>query len=113
MFLLEPHDENNDLNLKVGFQLAYVFCDFLTHILQVGIVTDGDGPYQPGITDCTWTIAPQEATALYLTFSKLSLGGTTGDNQEQLEIMACESLACKSPIHIPGSPFSERSDILW
>jgi hypothetical protein len=82
--------------------------------MQYGIITDGDGPYQPGIDDCTWTIAPPGAKLLYLTFKKLSLGGNSGQDDEQLEIVACESIACSFPQNIPMSPFSQKSPtLLW
>ena len=77
--------------------------------VQYGIVTDGDGSYQPGVDDCTWTIAPPGATQLYLTISQLRLGGTVGDDDEELEIVACESTACNFPENIPRSPFTQRS----
>ena len=82
--------------------------------MQNGIITDGDGPYQPGVDDCTWTIAPPGADRLFLTLSKLSLGGISGNDDEELEIVACESIACVFPQNIPRSPFSQRSPtIRW
>jgi hypothetical protein len=77
--------------------------------MQHGIVTDGD---HDGPNDCTWTIAPPGATMLFLTFTKLSLGGTVGNDEEQLEIVSCESIKCSSPQNIPKSPFSQRSPTL-
>jgi hypothetical protein len=82
--------------------------------LQHGIITDGDSLHKPGFNDCTWTIAPPGATTLFLTFLKLSLGGTSGKDDEQLEIVTCESIACSSPQQIPRSPFSQKSTkIAW
>ena len=77
--------------------------------MQYGIITDGDEPFQPGLDDFTWTIAPLGATKLFLTFSKLSLGGNSGYDDEQLEIEACESIACTFPENIPLSPVSQRT----
>ena len=77
--------------------------------MQYGTITDGDGPYQPGVNEYTWTIAPPGANRLFLTLSKLSLGGIAGNGDEQLEIVSCESIACRSPKNIPKSPFSQRS----
>ncbi len=87
------------------FSFFFMTCLFL----QYGIITDGDGPFLSGVGDCSWTIAPPGATELYLTFSKLSLGGNSGQDDERLEIVACESISCSFPQNIPRSPFSQRS----
>lgn len=73
------------------------------------MISDGDGPYFPGVSDCTWIIAPTGASTLYLTLSSLVLGGAGGDEDDQLEISVCEDINCLSPINIPGSPFSQSS----
>jgi hypothetical protein len=81
---------------------------------QYGIITDGDGPAPKSFDDCTWTIAPPGATKIFLTFSTLSLGGYSGSDDEKLEIVACESIACNFPSDIPRSPFSQFSPkITW
>jgi hypothetical protein len=90
--------------------LNYIPVDLL--ILQYGIITDGDGAYTPDVDDCTWTVAPPGATKIFLTFTKLSLGGNAGNDDEQLEIVTCESIACNFPENIPRSPFSQHSPSL-
>ena len=76
---------------------------------QKGVVTDGDGPYIPGIDDCTWIIAPDGASTIYLTFSTLILGGAGGNDPETLELASCNDIACTSPIIILGSPYAQTS----
>ncbi len=82
----------------------------MTHIaLQLGTITDGDGSYVPGVDDCTWLIAPTNATKIQLIFSKLELGGSGGRDREILEIALCDDLECSQPRDIPGSPFDKDS----
>jgi hypothetical protein len=78
-------------------------------IWQHGTLTDGDRTYAPW-DDCTWFIAPQGASKVQLTFSKLELGGIAGNDHETLEVVVCEDLACRNPVHAPGSPYDEQSN---
>ena len=76
------------------------------------MISDGDGPYIPGVSDCTWFIAPPGATTLYLTFSSLVLGGADGLDPDQLQISVCKDLECLEPVDVVGSPFSKMDDHL-
>jgi hypothetical protein len=46
---------------------------FTGHDLQAGTISDGDGPYIPGVDNCTWLIAPSGATKLAIAFSKFQV----------------------------------------
>jgi hypothetical protein len=80
---------------------------------QQGTITDGDGPYTPGVDDCTWLIAPPGAKQLQLTLSKLELGGDGGEDNDMLEIVICKDRGCTEFQHITGSPFDKRSETLY
>jgi hypothetical protein len=77
---------------------------------QSGIISDNDGPYLPGEDDCSWMIAPTGASRIYLTITKLELGGMDGNAREELRIEVCQDFECRNPVDVAGSPFDQNSD---
>jgi hypothetical protein len=69
---------------------------------QEGIVTDGDGPYRPGIDSCVWIIAPAGARSITLNFSFFN---TIPDTVQTVSIDSCLDVLCNKPTPLSGSPY--------
>ena len=67
------------------------------------MVSDGDGPFIPGIDDCVWIIAPPGADRIHLNFLFFDMSPDYTYNNVNIDV--CDDLACSNPTKLQGSPF--------
>ena len=92
--------EDSALNFCFRFHSSVFF--------QFGTITDDDGAYVPGRSNCTWLIAPPATAYITIYFRKLMLGGAFGRDLESVDIDACLDRDCSTFESIEGSPFNQN-----